>query len=219
MLRWQLLFVVCAACGDNLTAPALEPPDAAPPDSPPIPETPVCETDVSNDETNCGECRHVCHGGEVCKNSACGCPVGIIPPLVFPTGFEQFFGAGGFSLALAPTISLDGVNGLVFGYDASIPLDTDIDLATVPLGSTPLVGSAVGLDLQNFALDASYLATAGTIRFTKHCDTEIQGTLRNATFNGISGGLLGGGIPMVDPDGCSVHVNALAFHLATAPCP
>ena len=219
MVRWQLVFGICAACGDNLNGLDTPAPDAPPPDAAPIPETPVCEADFSNDETNCGECRHVCRGGEVCSNAACDCPVGVIPPFVFPTGFEQFFGAGGFNIALAPTISLSGVNGLVFGYDSSIPLDTDIDLETVPLGSTPLVGSAVGLDIQNFALDASYLATAGTIRFTKHCDTEIQGTLKNATFAGISGGLLGGGIPMVDPDGCTVHVTTLAFHLMTAPCP
>ncbi len=217
MVRWQLLLVVsCAACGDNLQAPA---PDAPPVDSPRIPDAPVCEAEVSTDEANCGECDHLCHGGEVCKNAACSCPVGIVPSLVFPTGLEQFFGAGAATLALAPTLSLGGVNGLVFGYDASIPLDTDIDLATVALGSPPFVGSLVGLDIQNFALDASYLATAGTIRFSKRCDTEIQGTLRNATFNGISGGLLGGGIPMVDPDGCVVHVNLLTFHLATAACP
>ncbi|HEY5952661.1 MAG TPA: hypothetical protein VIV40_44485 [Kofleriaceae bacterium] len=217
MLRWQIPLIVCAACGDNLEAPA---PDAPPPDSAAMPDAaPVCEKDVSSDEANCGACDHICHGGEVCKNAACGCPTGLIPPLVFPTGTEQFFGAGGFNIALAPTLSIGGVNGLLFGYDAGTPLDTDIDLSTVPLGTTPFVGSAAGLDIQNMSLDASYVATAGTLHFTKRCDTEIQGTLTNATFNGLSGGLLGGGVPMVDPEGCVIHVNALTFHLSTAACP
>jgi len=216
MLRWLPLLVLCA-CGDNLHHPAAI--DAPPPDSTPPPDVLVCDADLSSDETNCGACEHLCLGGEVCNNATCSCPIGVIPPQVFPTGLEQFFGAGGFNIALAPTLSLSGINGLIFGFDTNLPLDTDIDLSTVPLGSTPFVGSAVGLDLQNFALDASYLATGGTIRFTTLCDTEIQGTLTDATFNGISGGLLGGGIPMVDPDGCVIHVNSLNFHLMTAACP
>lgn len=216
MLRWLIPLLVCAACGDNLQPRA---PDAPPPDSTAIDAAPVCEKDVSSDEANCGACDHLCHGGEVCKNGACSCPTGLVPPVVFPTGAEQFFGAAGFNIALAPTLSLGGINGLVFGYDASVPLDTNIDLSMVPLGSTPFVASAAGLDIQNLAVDASYVATAGTLRFTKRCDTEIQGTLMNATFNGISGGLLGGGVPTVDPEGCVIHVNAVTFHLATAACP
>ena len=217
MLRWHLALLVCAACGDNLKPAA---PDAPPPpDAPPTPDATVCAADLTSDEANCGACEHLCHGGEVCKNAACTCPTGLVPPVVFPTGTEQFFGTGGFNIALAPTLSIDGINGLVFGYDANVPVGTDIDLSTVALGSPPFVGSAAGLDIQNFALDASYVATAGTLHFTKHCDTEIQGTLKNATFNGLSGGLLGGGVPMVDPEGCVVHVTSLTFHLSTAACP
>ena len=216
MLRWHIPFLVCVACGDNLHAPA---PDAPPSvDAAPTPDAAVCDADVTSDEANCGACDQLCHGGEVCKNAACSCPTGLVPPVVFPTGVEQFFGTGGFTIALAPTLSISGINGLVFGYDASLPLDTDIDLSTVPLGSPPFIGSLAGLDIQNFGLDASYVATAGTLRFTKRCDTEIEGTLKNATFNGISGGLLGGGVPMVDPEGCVVQVSSLTFHLATAPC-
>ncbi|MFN0252545.1 MAG: hypothetical protein ACKV2T_37055 [Kofleriaceae bacterium] len=219
MLRWVLTLVVCAACGDNLL-PLVDAGDASlpEPDSVTI-DAPACTANTSSDEANCGECGHLCLGGEVCRNATCDCPSGVVPPLVFPTGAEQFFAAGGFTIALGPTLSLSGINGIVFGFDASVPLNTNIDLATVPLGSTPFVGSAVGVDIQNFSLDASYLATAGTIRFTKRCDTEIQGTLTNATFQGLSGGLLGGGIPMVDPDGCVVNVNSLTFHLMTAACP
>ncbi len=213
-MRWVPLFLI-AACGDNLHFA----PDAATPDTaPPPPDAAVCDLDVSEDEANCGACDHLCHGGEVCKDASCECPGGVVPPFVFPTGFEQFFGLGGFQLVLAPTLGLGSINGLIFGYDTGLPLDTDIDLATVPLGSTPFVASAVGLDIETMALDASYFATSGTIKFTKRCETEIEGTLRNATFNGVTGGLLGGGIPMPDPDGCVVQVTTLSFHLATAPC-
>ncbi len=219
----MLSLVLCAACGDNRQVV----PDAAVDAF--VVDTLVCESGaaacegacipVTADETNCGACMNVCHGGEVCKNAQCDCPTGVVPSLVFPTGFEQFFGVAGFTLTLAPTLSLGGVNGLVFGTSATVPLDTDIDLATVPLGTPPFVGALAGLDVQSFMVDATYLATAGTIRFTKRCDTEIEGTLTNATFNGISGGLLGGGIPMIDPAGCVIHVSSLAFHLATAACP
>jgi hypothetical protein len=225
MSRWLLLALCAAACGDDLHRAV---PDAGPPDAPAGPDAPACAggeencdgacLDVSNNEQNCGECGNACHGGEVCKSSSCSCPTGVIPGVVFPTGFEQFFGAGGFTLALAPTLSLGGINGLVFGFDTSLPLDTDIDLSTVPLGSTPFVGSAVGLDIQNMSLDTSYVATAGTIRFTTLCDTEIEGTLTNATFNGVGGDLLGGEIPGIDPEGCVIQVNSLAFHLMTKAC-
>ena len=227
MTRWPLLLVVCGACGDNLLvsdaggdAPVIvDAPTGSGSGTPDSVTPPACTADTTVDEANCGACGNVCAGGQVCKSSTCSCPTGVVPPLVFPTGTEQFFSLGGSSIALGPTLSLSGINGLVFGFSASLPLNTNIDLAGVPLGSTPFVGAAVGIDIQNFGLDASYVATSGTIRFTKLCDTEIQGTLTNVTFNGLSGGLLGGGIPTVDPAGCEVHVNAVAFHLMTAACP
>lgn len=212
-MRRALLLVSLVACGDDLKyGPEAGVPDVATPD------TPVCDLDTSEDEANCGACDQPCAGGEVCTQGTCSCPTGVIPPLVFPTGLEQFFSLGLFTLALAPTISIGGLNGLVFGFDVGLPLDTDLDLATVPLGSTPFVASAVGLDLQGMSIDASYIATGGTIRFTTLCETEIEGTLTNATFNGIGGGLLDGGIPTVDPDGCVVEVASLTFHLMTEPC-
>ncbi len=224
MSRWLLSLVLCAACGDNLHPVA----DAAAPDVPTGPDAPVCATGeetcdgtcipVTDDEANCGGCMNVCHGGEVCTSSTCQCPVGVVPPIVFPTGFEQFFNVGVFTLTLAPTISLSGFNGLVFGHDANIPLDTDIDLSTVPLGSTPFVAALAGLDLTTFQIDASYVATAGTINFSKRCDTEIEGTLKNATFSGVAGGIVDGSIPTLDPDGCVIEVPTLSFHLMTSPC-
>ena len=173
---------------------------------------------VTDDEANCGTCMNVCHGGEVCSSSTCKCPTGIVPPIVFPTGLEQFFPLGPVTLTLAPTLSLSGVNGLVFGHDANIPLDTDIDLSTVQLGSTPFVAALAGLDIMSFKIDASYVATAGTIKFTKRCDTEIEGTLKNATFNGVGGGIVDGTVPTIDPEGCVIQVNTLAFHLMTTAC-
>ena len=49
--------------------------------------------------------------------------------------------AGAFTIGLTPLPTLSGINALIFGYDASNPLDTDIDLAAVPLGSTPFVAA------------------------------------------------------------------------------
>jgi hypothetical protein len=227
-MRWSLpLVVLCAAAcsyGDNLRVPPVAEPDATV-----GPDAPLCTAgqafcdgaclDVSEDEANCGDCASPCKGGEVCKSSTCDCPDNVVPPFTLPLGLDQFIPLGIFTLGLTPTISLGGINGLLFGFDTSIPLDTDIDLATVALGSTAFVGALVGLDLMNnFSIDASYLATAGTIRFTTLCDTEIEGTLTNATFNGINTSIIDGGIPGIDPDGCVVQVSSLAFHLVTTPC-
>ena len=226
-MRWLIPLVVCAACGDNIQ---IVPDAVVLVDATPTPDTLVCAAseldcdgaclDVSADEANCGACGNVCHGGEVCKTTTCKCPTGFIPGNLDPLGFDQFFGAAGFTIALAPSLTLSGINALLFGYDLSNPLDTDIDLATVALGSTPFVGAGVGLDIQAMSLDTQYLATAGTLRFTKLCDTEIEGTLTNATFNGVSlGDLTSGQIPIVDPAGCVVQISSINFHVATAPCP
>lgn len=223
---WPLLLVTFAACsyGDNLQNPA----DAALPDTAVAPDASLCEAgqtscdgaclDVSNNEQNCGECGFPCAGGEVCTAGQCDCPSNPIPTFLFPTGLEQFFPIGGFTIALAPAISINGINGLLIGFDTTLPLDTDIDLATVPLGSTPFVGALTGLDItMGFSIDASYLATAGTMRFTKLCDTEIEGTITNATFNGIGGDILTNG-GVIDPEGCEVQVGTITFHLMTAAC-
>jgi hypothetical protein len=165
-------------------------------------------------EANCSDCASPCHGGEVSPTHV-RLPVGLRGC----RSLEQFIPLGIFTLAIAPTISLAGVNGMLFGFDTGLPLDTDIDLATVPLGSTPFVGALVGLDvMNNFSIDASYLATAGTIRFTTLCDTEIEGTLTNATFNGINTSIIDGGIPGIDPEGCEIQVASLSFHLVTTAC-
>jgi hypothetical protein len=218
-MRWPLLLVTFAACsyGDNLERAA----DAALPDTADVtPDAPpLCDADVSNSEQNCGECGFVCAGGEVCTNGECNCPANPIPTFIFPTGLEQFIPVGLFTLAIAPAISLNGLNGLVIGFDTALPLDTDIDLATVPLGSTPLVGALTGLDptAMPISIDATYLATGGTIRFTKLCDTEIEGTITNATFNGVGGDILTNG-GVIDPQGCEVQVGTITFHLMTTAC-
>jgi hypothetical protein len=226
-MRWLIPLVVCAACGDNIQVTAA--PDAAL-DAPSGPDALVCAAsericdgaclDVASDEANCGDCGNICHGGEVCKNTACNCPTNFLPGTLIPLGFDQFFNAGVFTIALAPSPTLTSINALFFGYDPSNPLNTDIDLATVALGSTPFVGAGVGLDIQAMKLDTQYVATAGTLRFTKLCDTEIQGTITDATFNGVSlGDITMGQIPMIDPAGCVAHISTINFHVATAPCP
>jgi hypothetical protein len=217
-----LALVVLAACGDNIQVA----PDAAVPDAPPMPDAALCAgnqmlcegecIDVSNDEANCGDCGNQCRGGEVCTNS-CACPTDFLPQSVSPSGFDQFQDAMLFTIAISPNFALNGINPVIFGFDPAGAIDTDIDLATIPLGQAPFVAIGVGFDLGSMTLDTQYLATAGTIRFTTLCATEIQGTLTDVTFNGVTGGL-GGGIPMVDPAGCVVTAPSIDFHVASEPC-
>ena len=64
--------------------------------------------------------------------------------------------------------------------------------------------------------DAAYTATAGILRLTRACGTEVEGTLTNATFRGVNGGLM---TPEIDPLGCTITVPSIAFHIMTAACP
>jgi hypothetical protein len=222
-MRW-LALVVLVACGDN----NLLQPDAAVPDAtPPMPDAAACGSgeslcgtaclDTTNDELNCGGCDEACNGGEVC-NGTCACPTDFIPAMVTPSGFDQFQDAQLFTIGIAPTFGVGGINPLLFGFDpVNTAVDTDFDLSTIAVPAVPFVGVGVGFDIGSMNLDATYLATAGTLRFTSICATEIRGTLTNATFRGLNGGL-GGGIPEIDPDGCEVTVSSIEFHVSTAAC-
>lgn len=226
MYRTGLLLVVLAsACGDDTGAK----PDApvilldaaidAPPDAPSCaaPDK-VCAgvcTTVATDETNCGDCGVVCKGGEAC-DSTCACPSPFVPATYTPQSFDQFMQQMGATIGIGPVIDNAGIHPLIIGYTAQTPLNMDIDLSMVPLGSLPFVAAGYRLDLGTFGTDATYVATAGTLRITKACQTEVEFTLTNATFKGTTGGFAN---PMVDPMGCTFTVPSLAFHAMTAACP
>jgi hypothetical protein len=222
----MLFVVVIAGCGDD---GAKTTPDApvihldASPDS--APDAPVCAapsktcgtvcTPVATDEANCGDCGVVCHGGEACTGS-CTCPAQFIPSDLPSSGFDQFANQGTLLIAIGPSISGGGINPMIFGYSATTALNTDIDLSTIAVGDAPFVAAGYGFDTSAMTLDATYLATSGTLRLTKRCETEVQGTLTNATFKGATGGF---GSPAVDPMGCTLTVPSMTFHVMTAACP
>jgi hypothetical protein len=169
---------------------------------------------VTTDEANCGTCGVVCRGGEVC-DAACVCPPPFVPAIIEPGSFDQFRVMGDNTIAIGPTFE-GGINPVLVGYQTTTPLDTDLDLATIPLGETPVVIAAFDVNLSTLVPSAAFVATAGTLRLTRACQTEAQGTLTAATFRGVNGGL---GEPALDPDGCTFDVAELAFHIMTAPCP
>lgn len=222
MLRRALgIVLLLAGCGDNVT---VTPPDAAPPDAPPPPpdaalcsgaEVPCDGTcvDPATDEQNCGGCGVACQGGAVCGGT-CTCPTNLIPATIEPSGFDQFQGAGPITVAISPNFGA-GINPLIIGYSGSTALDTDFDLATIPLGQTPFVAAGVNFDINTMSLDATFVATAGTLRLTQRCDTEVIGTLTDVTFQGVGGGFTN---PEIDPEGCTFTVASVAFHIASSPC-
>lgn len=217
-----LLFVlVLSACGDDGATKLPDapiPPDAAPDASTCAAPKKQCGNtclDVSTDEENCGDCGVACNGGEVC-NATCACAPAFIPATFTPSGFDQFQGAGGIQLAIGPVLDTGGINPIIIGYALDTPLSTDIDLSTVALGDAPFIAAGYHADIQAMTVEASYVATAGTLRITNACDTEIEGTLTNATFRGVNGGLMN---PSIDPNGCTVSNVTMTFHIATAPCP
>ena len=219
----SLLFVLLfAACGDD--APAV--PDAPVIiDAPPIDTlmcaspTKLCGTTclpVTEDEENCGDCGVECHGGEACDQTCMCAPAAFIQTTITPGMFDQFRGAGAVTIAIGPTFGSGGINPFLVGYTATTPLGTDIDLSTIPLGDLPFVAAAYRFDLNTMSTDAAYNATAGTLRLTRACGTEVEGTLTGATFRGVNGGLMS---PEIDPLGCTITVPSITFHIMTAACP
>jgi hypothetical protein len=217
-----LFLALVAACGDD--APA-QPDAAVIPDAPAPDAAPVCANpnkmcgstclDVTGDEENCGDCGVTCKGGEAC-DSACACAPDFIPATIEPGSFDQFQGAMGVTIAIGPTFGSGGINPVVLGYNAATPIGTDIDLSTIALGGVPFVGAAYRFNINTMATDARFVVTAGTLHLTKACDTEVEGTLTNATFSGINGDLMD---PQIDPLGCTKTVPTMTFHIMTAACP
>lgn len=195
-----------------LDAPEIDGPACAAPDR-------QCGTScvaVESDEKNCGTCDVVCHGGEACVGS-CMCPAAYLPVTIEPDNFDQFRASMGITVAVAPNIGAEGINPILVGYDAQTPLDTNIDLSLSTIGAAPFVGSGYRYDPTTMATDASYYATAGTLRLTKACATEAEGTLTDVTFRGVLGTI---GTASIDPLGCSFTVATIAFHIQSgAACP
>ena len=79
----------------------------------------------------------------------------------------------------------------------------------------PFVGAGYNFDLGTNTIDASYVATAGTLHIDEVCATHMEGTLTNATFTGITGGFTN---PTIDPDGCTFTVASVTFAMGTTPC-
>lgn len=219
-----LLLCAFVGCGD----------DGATPDAPVIIDAPIdvaidapscaapnkqCGTSclaVAEDEQNCGDCGVECHGGQACTGT-CTCPAAFIPATLDPDGFDRFQGAMGITVAISPNIGGGGINPVLFGYDAQTPRGADIDLSMGTLGTAPFVATGYHFDINTMTTDAAYVATAGTLHFTKACATEAQGTLTNATFQGVLGDL---GTAAIDPLGCTFTVATLAFHVQSgAACP
>lgn len=215
--------LLVAACGDDGSPIMIV--DAMP-DAPPPIDAPTCSApmkmcgnsclDVSSDEENCGDCGVECGGGEACTASACACPTPFVPATLEAGQFDQLFDAGG-GLTIAFNPNIDGsINPFVVGFDAQTPIDADIDLSTVTVGDAPLVGAGYNFDLNTMAIDASYIVTQGTLHLDQACATHVEGTLTNATFQGITGGFEN---PAIDPDGCTFTVATVTFAMGTTPCP
>jgi hypothetical protein len=215
------MLVLLFACGDNGSVPVPDaavdapPPDAAMECGAP---TKLCGATciaITEDEDNCGDCGVVCKGGEACSGT-CACPQPFVPATITPGQFDQFRMQGAATVAISPEFGTNGIHPILVGYSATTPLATDIDLATVPLGQLPFVAAGYGLDLGTMMTDASYTAVSGTLRLTRACATEAEGTLTNATFRGVNGGLTA---PVIDPLGCTFTVPSVVFHVMTAACP
>lgn len=223
MRTLSFILIVAAACGDDGSTTMIV--DAMP-DAPLIDAAPTCSApnmmcggaclDVTTDEENCGSCGMTCNGGEACNGSACACaPTDFVPATLAESEFDQLMAVGqGITIALNPNLN-NGIHPFIVGYDAQTPIDADIDLSTVTLGTAPFVGAGYNFDLGTNAIDASFVATAGTLHIDEVCATHMEGTLTNATFRGITGGFTN---PTIDPDGCTFTVASVTFAMGQTPC-
>jgi hypothetical protein len=218
----MLFVLLLSACGDDA---AIKPDAAVPIDAPAPDAAPVCAAPkkqcgnsclaVAIDEDNCGDCGVVCGGGQACDGS-CACAPPFIPATVAPGGFDQFQSQGGALIAIGPVFDAAGIHPMIIGYTATTPLATDIDLSTLTVGNLPFVAAGYRVDTATLTTDAAFVATAGTLRLTSACATDVEGTLTDATFRGVTGGLMN---PMVDLNGCMFTGVTMTFHISTAACP
>ncbi|HTJ46103.1 MAG TPA: hypothetical protein VL463_28555 [Kofleriaceae bacterium] len=238
------IFVAAAACGSISSstpdAPVIQTTDAPPPIDG-MPDALVCTapdmqcvtgtcTNTNTDEQNCGTCGNVCKGGAYCKAQpdGCTCPGDFLPDPTNSSGvlaiFQQIsqvhfnIGIGGF----AGTNGLDALIVVVStASTGGTEVDKDYTLTDPTQGfppPVPIVSAGYGVDPSSQSADASYVATAGTVRFsTLSCDangSELKGTITDATFQGVKGNLLGGQA-QIDPNGCTFTVAKLDFDIKT----
>jgi hypothetical protein len=163
---------------------------------------------TTNDEMFCGNCQTACSGGRICTTSQCMCPNVTVPTSV---------SAGLPSLAVSAQGVLFGSsafsgNALVAVVD---PVNTTLNqaytLSEASLGTLPLAGFAINLDIQNMTADATFAATEGTLTITDICpgtgatfppDGRLVGTLTNVKFSAVDGLLSGN--PVITPGGCTL---------------
>jgi len=119
-------------------------------------------------------------------------------------------GIGAFSDA-------DGLIGaVVVGFDpTTTPLDTDVDLALVPLGGTPYVALGYDVNLTTMMPRAAFRSTSGTIRLTRRCAAGVAGTMTGVQTVELTSPAPP---PVLLPGGCAISIPALDFDFG-GPCP
>ncbi|MEZ4402477.1 MAG: hypothetical protein R3B06_20810 [Kofleriaceae bacterium] len=181
--------------------------------------------DTSSNEQACGDCTTTCTGGQVCSNSACGCPTVTIPAA--PSFLQQMVSS---TLLPGATIGLGGyfgatIDALVVGrVTADTTVDVPVTLDGTNLGTPPFVAFGYDLDINTQTPAAAFYATAGTLTFTKICLADaatgqtagFTAVLRDATFAGVEG-LMN---PVLTPGGCTFQAaGPITMTFGNVTCP
>lgn len=176
-------------------------------------------TNTDTDEKNCGDCNVVCKGGQACTTGACACPASFLPDTrTADPASDRVLAISQIKseIGFAPINNGPRVDALLvsIGTDASnmTLLNHAYDMTNNANGasvlSPPVIAAFYNVDAssQMPSADAYYIPTAGTLKFTKICATEIAGTLTNPTFSGASFDQQTFSFS-VDPAGCTFKIT------------
>jgi cation diffusion facilitator CzcD-associated flavoprotein CzcO len=182
-------------------------------------DSPSCATemcggecvDTSSDTKNCGACGHVCSPAASCNARACACPTSFMPGTpsfsggIVRTNVAQFPGLV-TGVGLIPVA--DRSQAMLVAFDPkTIPLGTDIDLATAKPG---MVRVGFGLDVVALtSVRGGYAATHGTLHLTSACEEGVSGTLSNVQTEEVD--LFADFAPIAG--GCSLSIPSVKFSL------
>jgi hypothetical protein len=220
LLAFVLASFQLLGCSDKNTsnpdAPQIKLTDAVRIDA--MPDTLTCDTpfvacgddcfDLQTDIANCGACGTACTDGKVCSAGTCGCPPPFAPAMLTPTAQDLVMGQGAVQVAVSFFANNGNhLAGLVYNK-VGTPLNMDIELTEATIDTPPSV--ILGYKFSGQNVQAAFVATKGTLKFTKACDKGVSGTLTGATFKGVKSLM-----PpfMIDPMACAFDVASLPFSI------
>jgi hypothetical protein len=157
-----------------------------------------------------------CTPAASCGDGTCSCPAAFMPPA--PMFISQIVRADvaqlpGLTAAAGLIDDADKkLHALLVAFDPmTVPIDTDIDLATAD-PTVVRIGLGYEVDPLN-TIRGGYLVTSGMVRFSRACADGVEGVLTGVSS--IEVDIFAGFAPI--EGGCTFASPSIAFHIGDCP--